>query len=83
MQRRALAAEAASLLLPFGHGAGRLRAALGARLKIPLMLGGAALGLLVVRPTRILPMLMAGAALWKSASGALPLVRRIATLFNR
>ncbi|MEC5160931.1 MULTISPECIES: YqjK family protein [unclassified Janthinobacterium] len=80
-QRQALAVEARNLLAPLDRD--HLRATLGARLKIPLILGGAALGLLATRPKRILPMLMTGAALWKSARGALPLVQRIASRFTR
>ena len=80
-QRQTLAAEARSLRMPLDRD--HLRATLGSRLKIPLIIGGAALGLLAVRPKRILPMLMTGAALWKSARGALPLVQRIASRFKR
>lgn len=76
LQRRSLAAAAADALQPLDRR--HLRATVAARLKVPLMVAAATLGLAALRPKRILPLLTAGGALWKSVSAALPLVQNIA-----
>lgn len=81
LQRLSLAAEAKDLLMPLDPD--NLRNTLGTRLKIPLMVAGGALGLLISRPRRIMPKLLAAASLWKSAGAVLPLVRRVAALARR
>jgi uncharacterized membrane protein YqjE len=77
--------------MAIGHTLGRMAATLVAIVRTRLELAVVEmeeeslrfLSLLAPRPTRLLPVLMGGAALWKSARGALPLVRRIASRFNR
>lgn len=76
LQRLSLAAEAGNLLLPFTRD--NLRVTLGPRLKIPLMIAGAVLGVAITRPRRTMPMLLRAASLLKSARAVLPVVRRIA-----
>ncbi|PKV47339.1 hypothetical protein CLU92_4786 [Janthinobacterium sp. 61] len=78
LQRLALGVQTRQLLEPLTGG--NLRHTLATRFKIPLMLGGAALGLLLVRPRRFVPVLLAGASLLKHANAALPLIR---TLLHR
>lgn len=72
-QRLAFAIDAQDLLRPLAPA--RLRQRLGARLKLPLMLAGGALGLFVLRPKRLMPVLVAAASVWKSARAVLPLLR--------
>lgn len=81
LQRLALGVETRQLLEPLTGG--RLRHTLATRFKIPLMLGGAALGLLLVRPRRFVPLLLAGASLLKHANAALPLIRTVLQRFGK
>ncbi|MGK5080671.1 hypothetical protein [Janthinobacterium sp. HLX7-2] len=81
LQRLALRVQTRQLLEPLTGG--NLRHTLATRLKIPLMLGGAALGLLLVRPRRLVPLLLAGVSLLKHANVALPLMRTLWQRFDK
>jgi len=81
LQRLSLAAEAKNLLAPLAPR--NLRAQLGPRLKIPLMIAGGALGLAVTRPKRAMPLLLSAASAWKSVNTVLPLARRLAGRFKK
>lgn len=76
-QRLTFAGEVHSLLLPFASGGWKKR--LGGRLRLPLLIAGGVLGLLMVRSKRALPLLTAGASAWKSAGALLPMVRSLTT----
>ena len=75
LQRLALDVQTRQLLEPLT--AGNLRHTLATRFKVPLMIGGAIVGLLLVRPRRFVPVLLAGASLLKHANAALPLIRTV------
>ena len=81
LQRLSLAAEAKNLLMPLAPAS--LRARLGPRLKIPLMIAGGALGLAATRPKRVLPLLLSAASALKSVSAAWPLARRLAARLKK
>ena len=81
LQRLALGVQTRQLLEPLTGG--NLRHTLATRFKVPLMLGGAVLGLLLVRPRRVLPLLRASGALLKHATTALPVVLALARRFSR
>jgi hypothetical protein len=73
-QRAHLAAELAELRAPFGPGA--LRTQLAGLGGIKLALAGAALGLAIARPRRLLSMAAAGLSLWRTARSVLPMLAR-------
>ena len=81
LQRLALGVQTRQLLQPLTGG--NLRRALATRFKIPLMAGGAVLGLLLVRPRRFVPLLLAGVSLLKQANAALPLIRTVLQRFAK
>lgn len=75
LQRLALDVQTRQLLEPLTGG--NLRHTLATRFKVPLMIGGGIVGLLLVRPRRFVPLLLAGASLLKHANTALPLIRTV------
>jgi hypothetical protein len=81
LQRLSLAAETRNLLMPFTRD--RLRVSIGSRLKIPLMIAGAVLGVAMTRPRRAMPALLRAASLLKNARVFLPVVRRIAARIRK
>ena len=81
LQRLALGVQTRQLLEPLTGG--NLRHTLATRFKIPLMVGGAVLGLLLVRPRRFLPLLRASGALLKHATTAMPVVLALAQRFSK
>ena len=56
---------------------GKLRATLMARVKKPLMVGAAVLGLMLLRPRRTLPLLLKASKLLRHATVALPVIRSV------
>jgi hypothetical protein len=81
LQRLALGVQTRQLLEPLTGG--NLRHTLATRFKIPLMIGGAVLGLVLVRPRRFLPLLRAGSALLKHATAAMPVALALAQRFSK
>ncbi|HEV7815318.1 MAG TPA: hypothetical protein VGP06_09510 [Janthinobacterium sp.] len=81
LQRLALSAEAKNLLMPLAPA--NLRHAFGARLKVPLMLAGAGLGLMLARPKRVVALLPAAQSVWRNVSKVLPLVSGVAARIVR
>jgi hypothetical protein len=81
LQRLALGVQTRQLLEPLTGG--NLRHTLATRFKIPLMVGGGVLGLLLVRPRRFVPLLLAGASLLRHANAALPLIRTVLRRFGK
>ncbi|CDG85145.1 hypothetical protein [Janthinobacterium agaricidamnosum] len=75
LQRLALSVASRELLMPLQPG--NLASRFASRLKIPLLFGGAALGLLAARSGRILPVLSTGTAVLQGINGALPLIQRL------
>lgn len=74
LQRQTLGDDLAALrgaLSPAGLGAA------GARFKIPLLMAAGTVGIVLLRGRRLMPLLMAGASLWKNTRAALPLVQRL------
>jgi hypothetical protein len=71
LQRGFLAQECEGLRAPFSFGAVRN---LGANKTVMLAIGGAALGLAVVRPKRLLAMAAAGLSALKVARSVLPML---------
>ena len=81
LQRLALGVQTRQLLEPLTGG--NLRHTLATRFKIPLMVGGAVLGLLLVRPRRCLPLLRASGMLLKHATTAMPVVLALVQRFGK
>ncbi|KAB8058916.1 hypothetical protein [Janthinobacterium violaceinigrum] len=81
LQRLALGVQTWQLLEPLTGG--NLRHTLATRFRIPLMLGGAVLGLALVRPRRVLPLLRASGALLKHATTAMPIALALARRFSK
>jgi hypothetical protein len=73
-QRAFLAAECDALKAPF-TGAG-LKGYLGSNKPMVLAAAGVALGLVVVRPRRLLAVGAAALSMWKVARGVLPMLPR-------
>ncbi|MGZ3183544.1 MAG: YqjK family protein [Telluria sp.] len=74
IQRNELEYHAAQVLAPvasFGSGRG-----FWAGKKIPLMVGGVALGLLLTRPRKIVPLVTGALGLWKMAQPVLETLRQ-------
>jgi len=60
-----------------GGPAGRILQMLrGRNLKIPLAIAGVVLGMIVVRPGRMIPLITTGLSLWKLAQPVLDILRR-------
>lgn len=81
LQRTALGLQTRQLLGPLSGG--NLRQAILARLKVPLMVAGGVLGLMLLRPRRSLPRLLRAAALLRHAKVALPVIRSMLQRMNR
>jgi len=81
LQRLALSVQTRQLLEPLTGG--NLRHTLATRFKIPLMIGGAVLGLLLVRPRRFLPLMRASGALRKHPTAAMPVELALAQRFSK
>ncbi len=73
-QRGEFAEARQALMQPFAGGA--LRQAFGGSLKIPLIVGGVALGLLVTRPSRAMSLLQSGIAMWGTVGSVMAMVRK-------
>ncbi|OYO32229.1 hypothetical protein CD932_14650 [Janthinobacterium sp. PC23-8] len=81
LQRTALGLETRQLFEPLSGG--NLRQAILARLKVPLMVAGGMLGLMLLRPRRSLPWLLRASALLRHASVALPIIRSMLQRLNQ
>ncbi len=81
LQRTALGLETRQLFEPLSGG--NVRQAILARLKVPLMVAGGVLGLMLLRPRRSLPWLLRAASLLRHASVALPVMRSMLQRMNR
>jgi len=81
LQRTALGVETHLLLDPLTGG--KLRATLMARVKKPLMVGAAVLGLMLLRPRRTLPLLLKASKLLRHATVALPVIRSVLQRMDR
>lgn len=72
MQRTGLAHQVAALRPPSEGGLGMLG---NMNLKVPLMIAGVVLGMVVVKPSRAMPLLATGLSLFKLAKSVLAIVR--------
>jgi hypothetical protein len=72
MQRTSLSHQVAALRPPSQGGLGILGSM---NLKVPLMIAGVVLGMVVVRPARAMPLLATGLSLFKMAKSVLAIVR--------
>ena len=68
-ERAALGAATGALLAPFTQN--KLGKLFGARMKVPLIIAGGALGLVLTRPGRTLSLLSSIGPLWRLANGVL------------
>ncbi|WP_312435802.1 hypothetical protein [Janthinobacterium sp.] len=75
LQRAQLGVQTHLLLDPLTGG--KLRESIMARVKKPLMVGGAVLGLMLLRPRRTLPLLLKASKLLRHAKVALPVIRSV------
>jgi hypothetical protein len=72
MQRSGLSHQIAALRPPSEGGLGMLS---GVSLKVPLMIAGVVLGMVVVKPSRAMPLLATGLSLFKMARSVMAIVR--------
>ena len=81
LQRTALGEQTRLLLQPLTGG--NLRQTIMARVKKPLLVGAAVLGLMLLRPRRSLPWLLRASALLRHAKVALPVIRSVLQRMDR
>ena len=81
LQRAQLGVQTHLLLDPLTGG--KLRESIMARVKKPLMVGGAVLGLMLLRPRRTLPLLLKASKLLRHATVALPVIRSVLQRMDR
>ncbi|MGK5026678.1 hypothetical protein [Janthinobacterium sp. RB2R34] len=81
LQRAALGVQTQLLLQPLTGG--NLRQTIMARVKKPLLVGAAVLGLMLLRPRRSLPMLLRASKLLRHATVALPVIRSVLQRMDR
>lgn len=81
LQRAQLGAQTHLLLDPLTGG--KLRATVMARVKKPLLVGAAVLGLMLLRPRRTLPLLLKASKLLRHAKVALPVIRSVLQRMDR
>ena len=62
---------------------GNLRQTIMARVKKPLLVGAAVLGLMLLRPRRSLPLLLKASKLLRHAKVALPVIRSVLQRMDR
>ena len=82
LQRSDARAALSGLMAPVSKPAGILdsvRGRFGGNIAVPLALAGAAIGFIVMRPKKAIPMLTAAAGAWKVVSGLLATVRHART----
>lgn len=78
LQRGDARAALSGITAPMSKPAGMLesvRGRFGGNIALPLVLAGAAIGFIVMRPKKAIPMLTAAAGAWKVVSGLLSTVR--------
>ena len=81
LQRTALGVQTHLLLEPWTGG--NLRQTIMARVKKPLLVGAAVLGLMLLRPRRSLPLLLKASKLLRHAKVALPVIRSVLQRMDR
>lgn len=81
LQRTALGEQTQLLLAPLTGG--NLRQTIMARVKKPLLVGAAVLGLMLLRPRRTLPLLLKASKLLRHAKVALPVIRSVLQRMDR
>ncbi len=81
LQRTALGVQTQLLLEPLSGG--NLRQTIMARVKKPLLVGAAVLGLMLLRPRRSLPLLLKASKLLRHAKVALPVIRSVLQRMDR
>lgn len=82
LQRGDARSALSGLMAPVSKPAGMLasvRGHFGGNIAVPLALAGAAIGFIVMRPKKAIPMLTAAAGAWKVVSGLLATVRNART----
>ena len=81
LQRTALGDQTHLLLEPLTGG--NLRHAIMARVKKPLLVGAAVLGLMLLRPRRSVPLLLKASKMLRHAKVALPVIRSVLQRMDR
>ena len=81
LQRTALGDQTHLLLEPLTGG--NLRHTIMARVKKPLLVGAAVLGLMLLRPRRSVPLLLKASKMLQHAKVALPVIRNVLQRMDR